>query len=201
MGRLWVLLLPVLAAAQLPPADVSGVLLERDAPAPMGQFSLRAADNQVFRFQFDAHTTVDRLGLKINVQSLNPGEKIEVLSAAVEGSLVPLARSVLVLVPVARTRAAPPLSLWPSASFLRSEDLTFSGVVAKFSPQFLVIRARDGDHTLLIRKDTRYLANGGAVESDALRLNMRVFVVAGTDVYQRLEAYRIVWGRILEPGR
>jgi hypothetical protein len=196
------LLFPALGVAQLAPPGVTGILLERDAPATSGQFSLRAADNQVFRFQFDGRTAVERAGQPSGMSRLNPGEKIEVASSAVEGSLVPLARSIRVLVPVERPRAAQLAqpALLTSRTF-SAPDLTFSGLVEKFSAQRLVIRARDGDHTILIRKDTSYLADGGAVEADALRPNMRVFVFAGTDLYERVEAYRIVWGRILDPGR
>ena len=197
------LLFPALGVAQPPPPGVTGVLLERDTPAASGQFSLRAADHQVFRFKFDGHTAVERAGQPIHVQGLNPGERIEVVSEAVEGSLVRAARSIRVLVPVAPPlRAAQPAQTAPPASrIFAAADLTFSGVVSKFSTQRLVIHARDGDHTILIRKDTRYLADGGAVEAEALRPNMRVFVVAGKDLYERVEAYRIVWGSIFDPNR
>ncbi|MGD0871035.1 MAG: hypothetical protein ABSB88_15880 [Bryobacteraceae bacterium] len=196
------LLIPAFGVAQLAPPGVTGVLLERDTPAASGQFSVRAADNQVFRFQFDGDTGVERSGQPIDVQRLNPGEKIEVVSEAVDGSLVRSARSIRVL-PVERPpRAAQPAQPAPPAGRIFSTpELTFSGVVSKFSPQRLVIHARDGDHTILIRKDTRYLADGGAVEAEALQPNMRVFVFAGKDLYERVEAYRIVWGSIFDPNR
>jgi hypothetical protein len=202
MRGCWVLLFPVLAAAQLAPLGVTGILLERDPLRPAGQLSLRAADNQVFRFQFDGHTVAERGGQSIDVQRLNLGEKIEVACVAVEGSLMPMVRSIRVLVPAERPRTTPvgvpPLR---AGSIFAPPELTFSGVVSKFSPQFLVIHARDGDHTLLIRKDTRYLADGGVVDATALRPNMRVFVFAGKDLYERVEAYQIVWGNIFDPGR
>ena len=56
------LLIPWLGAAQTPQnaALLRGVLLERDSQSSSGEFSVRAADNQVFRYQFDRKTYVER---------------------------------------------------------------------------------------------------------------------------------------------
>src|SRR5580700_3673183 len=65
------------AQTALPPAPalVRGVLLERDTPAASGEFSVRAPDNQVFRYRFDAKTYVERENQMIDVPRLQPGEK------------------------------------------------------------------------------------------------------------------------------
>ena len=43
------------------------------------------------------------------------------------------------------------------------------------------------------------MENGEIVEAANLRPNMRVFVRAGKDLYDQLEAYQVVWGDILRP--
>jgi len=210
MRTLWMLsLLPLMAAAQVPPPELAGVLLERDASAASGQFSVRAADFQVFRFQFDLQTRVEREQQSSDVARLRPGDKVEVESEAVEGSLVRRARLIRVTLPMpppplVRTSRTNPATerLFPSTERLfASANLTFSGVVSKFTPQRLVLHTRDGDRTLFLRQDTGYVADGGTVGAAALRTNMRVYVLAGKDLYERLEAYRIIWGSIFDPGR
>jgi hypothetical protein len=79
--------------------------------------------------------------------------------------------------------------------------LTFAGVVARLNAQCLVLRTRGGEQTLLIRQDTHYVDNGDTVEAADLRPNMRVFVRAGRNIYQQVEAYQVIWGKILEPRR
>ena len=61
-----------------------GVLLECDAGAA-GEFSIRAADNRVLRYQFDRKTYVEREERLIEAARLVAGEKVEVLSDSVAG--------------------------------------------------------------------------------------------------------------------
>src|SRR5881409_329767 len=85
-----------LSAADTPPsaALVRGVLLERDPQIAAGQFSIRLADNQVFRYQFDRKTYVEREQQLIDVPRLNPGEKVEVVSDSLPGLVLRYARTV-----------------------------------------------------------------------------------------------------------
>ena len=50
-----------------------------------------------------------------------------------------------------------------------------------------------------LRQDTRYLRDGEVVDANDLQPNMRVFVRAGRTFYNELEAYQVIWGRILMP--
>jgi hypothetical protein len=198
------LLVPLIAGAQFPPPRLTGVLLERDAGVASGEFAVRAADNQVYRYRFDARTAVERDDLAIDAGRLIPGEKVEVESEAVAGSLLRYARTVHVVATVvpqhpvadarARSRAAAPLL--PQAG-----NLTFAGVVSRLNAQRLVLRTRAGEQTILIRQDTHYVDNGDTVEAAALQTNMRVFVRAGKNLYEQVEAYQVIWGKILEPKR
>ena len=199
------LLTPLIAAAQFPAAEQAGVLLERDTNVGAGQFSLRAPDNEVFRYQFDAKTVVQRDTLAGNMGHVRVGDQMTVDSDAVPGSLLRLARFIHVL-------NAAPLTLADnrvrnaSFSFLldrppQTGNLTFSGVVARLNGQSLVLRTREGEQTLIIRRDTRYVANGDTVGAAALLPNMRVFVRAGRNLYEQVEAYQVIWGSILDPAR
>jgi hypothetical protein len=204
--RTWCLFLlaPLIAGAQFPAPEMSGVLLECDANVAAGEFAVRAPDNQVYRFQFDARTLVERDGLSGDAGRLTPGDKVDVESGPVAGSLVRYARVVRVLTPVVRLMLADsrlrgavrPALLEPAPQI---GTLTFAGVVSRLNGRSLVLRTRIGEQTLLIRQDTRYVDNGDTVEAAELQPNMRVFVRAGKNVYEQVEAYQVIWGGILVP--
>ena len=201
-----VMLPPLLALAQTPaqvPALVRGVLLERDTQTNSGEFSVRAPDNQVYRFQFDRKTYVERDDQMIDVKRLEPGEKIEVVSDIVPGLVLRYARTIHVMPEPRPTRpssAARLRALHPPPDRTPTGNLTFSGVVFRLTAERIVLHTREGgEQSLLLRKDTRYMENGEIVEASNLTPNTRVFIRAGKDLYDQLEAYQVIWGRILEP--
>ena len=78
--------------------------------------------------------------------------------------------------------------------------MTFSGVVSRLSDVQVVLRTRSaGEQTILLRQNTRFVADGETVAAAELKTNMRVFVRAGKDVFGHVEAYQVVWGGILLP--
>jgi hypothetical protein len=202
------LLVAGLAAAQMTTAPsaalVRGVLLERDTQTASGEFSVRTADNQVLRYQFDRKTYVEREHDLIDVPRLKPGEKVEVVSDAVPGLSLRYARTVHVLDDAPPPR---PATLGRYRAYRPSDDrnlptgnLTYSGVVFRISSERLMLHTRTGgEQAIQLRKDTRYLQNGEIVEADKLALNTRVFIRAGKDVYDQVEAYQVIWGSILDP--
>ncbi len=194
------------AAAERPPALVRGILLERDAPVPEGEFSVRRDDNRVFRYRFDRNTYVEREHDLIDVARLRPGDKVEVVSDAIPGFTLRYARTVHVLeIP------GPPPRLTGAGqgryrAYRNVEDrtiplgsLTYSGVVFRITPERILIHTRDGEQALAIGKDTRYVQDGEVVPAGALKPNTRVFVRAGRDLYDQVEAYQVMWGSILAP--
>jgi hypothetical protein len=194
------------SAAQTPQsaALVRGVLLECDRQVASGQFSVRLPDNQVFRYEFDKKTYVEREEQLIDVPRIHPGEKVEVLSDSLPGSVLRYARTVHVLDNVPARRPPNP-NRFRSANRLAEErvptgTLTYSGVVFRISGERLALHTRDGgEQSLLLRKDTRFLQNGEIVDPATLKLNMRVFIRAGKDLWDQVEAYQVIWGKILEP--
>lgn len=185
---------------------VRGVLLECDAPALSGQFAVRAqSTNQVYRFSFDAKTYVEQDERRISMAAVRKGDTIEVVSDRDEAAAVHYARTVHVI--EMRPAPRPPVSqgkvrLYRSAiEFMAPRgNLTFSGVVARLTPDWLVLRTRrEGEKTVLLRTDTRYLEEGSLVEARDLKPNTRVFIRAGKNLDDQIEAYQIIWGEILEP--
>ncbi|HUK19524.1 MAG TPA: DUF5666 domain-containing protein [Bryobacteraceae bacterium] len=203
-------------AAQVLPAPMPvthGVLLERDTQSPAGEFSIRLDSYEVLVYRFDTHTRVERDNYPVAVAMLHPGERVEVQSEAVNGSLVryalavisrdktPAAENTAMAAYRARRRGLPgdlaeAFSMDPL--FVRG-DLALSGVIARVNAGRLVLHTRDGERTILLRDDTRYLDNGELATAAALRPNMRVFVRAGRNLYDEVEGYQVVWGRILQP--
>jgi hypothetical protein len=206
MRACWLLLLtPLIAGAQFPAPEQAGVLLERDSNADSGEFAIRAPDHQVYRYQFDAKTLVERDTLSGGMGHLRLGDRVTVESDPVPGSLLRYAHRIqvsnsppLMTLPDSRLRSPgfPLLDLSP-----RTGNLTFAGVVARLNGESLVLRTRGGEQTLLIRRDTRYVDNGDTVEAARLRPNMRVFIRAGRNLYEQIEAYQVIWGSILDPAR
>jgi len=193
-------------AAQPPGPEsplVCGVVLERDPEAAGGEFSVRLDDSQVLRYRFDDKTLVDRDHYPINVPRLRPGEKVEVLSDHVAGSLLRYARTIHVVLP-AVVEARPPLrrTTVPRADehFLWRPSLSLSGVVGRLHRDRLLLHTRDGDRTVLLLPDTRYFENGDIVDAGSLGPNMRVFIQAGKNLYDEIEGYRVIWGKILAPA-
>jgi hypothetical protein len=200
-------------AAQTPPTAVPaplltarGVVLERDTAIAGGEFSIRLDSFEVLRYKFDANTRVQRDAYPISIPALHPGEQVEVSSDAVAGSLLRYARTVRVVVDLKQQayrsrRHTPDFGELFGASdplFARG-DMALSGVVARIQPGRLVLHTHDGERTILLRDDTRYLENGEVATAAALRPNLHVFVRAGRNLYDEVEGYQVVWGSILEP--
>jgi hypothetical protein len=198
--------LPWLMAAQtLPDAPIlQGVLLECDQ-RPVGELAIRAADNQVLRYQFDRKTYVERDDHMIEAARLQPGERVEIVSDRAPGYTLRYARTIHVIQQVTpprqqRPSGGLPRPYNPRTDTIRRGTLNYSGVIYRINAEKLVLHTRaDGDLNILLRKDTRYLQDGQVVEPEELKPNTRVFVNAGKDLYNEVEAYQVVWGKILEP--
>ena len=129
---------------------------------------------------------------------------LEVLSDAVAGYALRYARTIHVIQPVAPSRPQTPgrqRAYDPKTEpAIRAGNITYSGVVFRLNSQRVVLHTRAaGDLSILLRKDTRYLADGQLVDAGSLKPNMRVFVQAGKDLYNEVEAYQVIWGKILSP--
>jgi len=202
------LLLPPAGTAQTAPQPglVRGVVLECDSESPSGEFAVRDTTNEVFRYRFDAKTYAERDGQLIEASRLKAGEKVEVVSDRTPASAVRYARTIHVIQPLPPPR---PLSLGryrapqPHPLAIDTQprsSLEYSGVVARLNGERVVLHTRDsGDMSLLLRADTRFLRDGEPVEAKDLQPNVRVYIRAGKNLYDQVEAYQIIWGTILQP--
>ena len=165
-----------------------GVLLECDPHLPTGEFSVRAyVTNQVYRFNFDPRTYVENAGRRISMSGLQKGDTVEVVSDRDATIAVHYARTVHVI------------EVRPTPRALSS--ITFSGIIAKLASDRLILRTRmSGEKIILLRRDTRYLEGGTLVDAAELKPNTRIFVRAGKNLDDQVEAYQVIWGEILEPN-
>jgi hypothetical protein len=196
----------MIVSAQTSPTSglARGILLERDAQTAAGEFGVRTAENLVLRYRFDRKTYVERDAQSIDVSRLVPGDRIEVLSDEGPANSLRYARTVHVL---ASPPPAPQLSAGrfrayhsPGERSIPTGTLTFSGVVFRLSGSRVVLHTRGaGDQAILLRQDTRYLEDGEIVDAARLKPNTRVFVRAGRNLYNEVEAYQVIWGQILLP--
>jgi hypothetical protein len=184
---------------------IRGVLVDCEK-LPFGEFTVRTADNQLFHYRFDAKTYVEREDRLIDVARLDPGDKVEVLSDEGPASAVRYARTIHVILrePPRRPRSQDPFTMRRAAvePYLPLSTMSLAGVVTSLGPDWLILHTREaGNQTVLLRRDTRYLGDGELVEHSDLRPNMRVFIRAGRNLFNEVEAYQIIWGQILEPAQ
>jgi len=184
---------------------VRGALVECDS----AHLTVSAEENHIFRFLTDARTFIERDHLRIYCDKLSKGERLEVVSDRSPDPGVRYARLISVVNPgtrSARRRAlmairAPVPYDDPTVTIAPRGSLTFTGVVLSLNADGLVLRTRvDGEKWILVRRDTRFRADGLQVEPASLRSSTRVFVRAGRNLDGEIEAYEVVWGEILAPS-
>ena len=79
-------------------------------------------------------------------------------------------------------------------------NMTFSGVVLRLNPEMIVLHTRkEGEKIIRLRQDTRFLDSGNPASRATLAVNTRVFVRAGRNLDDEVEAYQIIWGEIPGP--
>lgn len=187
---------------------VRGKLVELHEGHPDGELIIQTAEERRYRFTFNLRTYVERERRRISITAVRQGEQVEILSDIGSSAGTRYARIVHV---VDRTRLRP---LLPSSSgrirpyrsptehIMPRGHLTFAGVIRQLNPDRLVLRTRlDGDKTVMLRADTRYLESGSLVDADALSNNLRVFIRAARTLEGDIEAYQVIWGEILDPKR
>lgn len=204
MRGLAAVLLPcAMLAQETPPRGlVRGSMLEWDGTAEAGEVTFRLDDHRVYRCSFDRRSYFERESAQVPVGRIDKADRVEMVWDQVGTPSRCYVRTARVLsVPVTpvnpfRTRR-PPYRL-VTESIVPRGNMTFAGVVRQVLPDGVVLRTRvDGDKTIRLRQDTRYIEAGSAVEAAALQVNMRVFVRAGKNLENEIEAYQVMWGEIL----
>ncbi len=182
-----------------------GDLMSWAGTSRIGEFTLRNTDNLVYRCSYDDKTYFERENQRITMAGAEKGDRLEVVSDRRQGSEACYARTVHVLdtrpaavVPGVRPRLHTYHS--PTELFAPRGDLTFTGMVLRISADTLILRTRSGERKAIrLRPDTRYSTDGQAAGRESLPVNTRIFVRAGKNLDDEVEAYQIVWGDILQP--
>jgi hypothetical protein len=192
----------ILAAQPAPPAFLRGDFVEMKGADRKGEFSVRTAENQVYRCHFDDRTWFESNKLRINASALQAGDHLEVVSD--RSTLSPggcYARTVHVveIVTPVRSRLRPYQSV--TEHIAPRGDLTYAGIVITVNSSRMEIHVRNQTEpvSLLLRPDTRYVQDGIQIESGQLKPNMRIYIRAGKNLEEQVEAYQISWGEILSP--
>ena len=181
-----------MAQENAPIGILRGDLLAWTGTARSGELTFRNSDKRVYQCSFDAKTYFERGKQGIAVAAMQAGDRVEVLADHKDGTGLCYARTVQVMNARASSR--------PTESFAPRGDMTFAGLVLRINPELLVLRMRSNEHkTIHLRSDTRYLSEGQSLDRGSLKVNTRVFIRAGRNLEDEIEAYQVVWGNILEP--
>lgn len=194
----------LLAQTPVPTGFVRGILLEAPGGSSLNQFTIRSGA-VVYRFGFDSKTWIEKRKERIQGTFLEQGDIVEVVCDR-DATPVRYARMVQVIDQTPRPRPPVQGGMYrmrhsPVEFIAPRGDLTFSGIVASLTDEHLVLRTRfDGEKIIYRRKDTSYLEGGFQVEPGVLKPNTRVFMRAGRNLDNELEAYQVIWGEILDPN-
>jgi hypothetical protein len=161
----------------------------------------------VYGCHFDAHTYVERDNQRFTIAGMRTGDRLEIIADRKPGTTVCYARTIHIIDnrPVVNNPGYR-VNLRPFRNTIDNifprGNMTFAGVVLRTSPAMMVLHTRqDGEKTILLRLDTRYLDSGLPSEMKALPVNTRVFVRGGLNLDDELEAYQVIWGVIPGPRR
>jgi len=193
-----------MAQENAPSGFLHGQLLSWTGTARAGEFTFQVPENHIYFCSYDEKTYFEREKHHITIAGTEKGDRLEVVSDQRQGSTDCYARTVhimdeprIVKLPGVRPRPRPVTV--PDLASTRG-TLALSGVVLKVTPDMLFMRSRAGEPSAIrLRPDTRYLMEGQPAEIGSLRANLVVFVRAGKNLDNEVEAYQVVWGQILQP--
>lgn len=194
---------PAMAQQNAPVGIVRGDLVEWDGNKAEGDILVRLPPDRLYTCHFDGFTFMERDGQRIGMAVLKAGDRLELVTDRKPGSQRCYARTLRVV------DKAPPTNPGYRITARRSTlidqlyprgNLTFSGVILRLNAQMMVLRTRtQGETTVLLRQDTRYMDSGLPAEASMLAVNTRVSLRCGRNLDDELEAYQVIWGEIEGP--
>jgi hypothetical protein len=193
-----------MAQENAPVGILRGDLVEWDGDKVQGNILVRTPPDRLYTCHFDGFTYLERDGQRIGLAALKTGDRLELVTDRKPGSQRCYARTVRVVDKSPATvnpgyrvnmrRNTIIDQLYPRG------NLTFSGVILRMNAQMMVLRTRtQGETTVLLRQDTRYMDSGLPAEASMLAVNTRVSVRAGRNLDNEVEAYQVIWGEIEGP--
>lgn len=186
---------PLSVSADMAKGLFHGSMVSWEGSLTKGVLLARNSAGMVEGCGYDSLSYLELSRRRITVAKLEPGDPLEILTDHKPGSRDCYIRMLQVVPP-----GPPPGRVSPVVRRSTLEpprgDRTVSGVIVRNNARSITLRTRDGEQTLLLRKDTRYLADGAPQDAAALTVNTRVFVRAGRNLEGGIEAYQVVWGEI-----
>jgi hypothetical protein len=186
---------PLCAPADMPKGLFRGQMVSWEGSPVSGVLLARNSAGTLQGCGYDSLSILELSRRRVTVAKLEPGDPLEIITDHKPGSRDCYIRMLSVVPPGPPPGrvSAPPKA--PSIVLPRG-DRTVSGVVIRNNGRSITLRTRDGEQTLLLRKDTRYLGDGAPRDAAALAVNTRVFVRAGRNLDGGIEVYQIMWGEI-----
>jgi len=198
------------------PVIARGRLLECDT-GESGELSIRLENDRVYWYAYNSKTSVEQDHQPTSVPKLHKGDEIEIISDSAADVTLGYARIIHVLEsqkesgppppPVSRGRYAMPRHPVAREDPLKLEmfmlrgTLDFAGLVCQLNDERMVLRTRaDGEKTIYMRPDTRFMKDGVTAAASALRLNTRVYVRGSKNLEGEIEAFQVIWGSMLAPA-
>jgi hypothetical protein len=190
-------LAPLCAPADMPKGLFRGQMVSWEGSPAKGILLARNASGIVEGCGYDSLSFLELSRQRVTVARLEPGDPLEIITDHKPGSRDCYIRMLQVIPP-----GPPPSRAKPSAAFRPTLDLphgdrTISGIIIQRDARSITLRTHDGEQTVLLRKDTRYVGDGAQQDASAALVNTRVFVRAGPNLYGGIEAYQVMWGDIL----
>jgi hypothetical protein len=199
----YALVLGIVSVALGEPRPPLGILradlLSWEGTRQGGVLQLRLDSGIDYSCNFTSATFFERDRVRIHAGKLRPGDKLHVMSDRTSPGAKCFAR----MVKIVAEHEAP--FQWGSVrrateSFAPRGALVLSGVVVRSDAEAFVIRTRTGErHRIRIRPDTHFLDNGAVATLDVMITNRQVFVRAGFNSDEEIEAYQVISGEILQP--
>jgi hypothetical protein len=188
---------PLCAPADMPRGLFHGHMVSWEGSATKGMLLARNNAGIVEGCGYDSLSFLELSRQRITVAKLEPGDPLEIITDHKPGSRDCYIRMLQVIPPGPPPSRVKPVAATRPRFDLPRGDRTVSGVIIRRDARSITLRTRDGEQTLLLRKDTRYLGDGAQQDAAAALVNTRVFVRAGPNLDGVIEAYQVMWGEIV----
>jgi len=188
---------PLCVPADMPKGLFHGQMVSWEGSITRGILLARTATGVVEGCGYDALSILQLSRQRITVAKLEAGDPVEIITDHKPGSRDCYIRMLDVVPPPRTSARVKPVAAARPTFDLPHGDRTISGVIIRRDARSVTLRTHDGEQTLLLRKDTRYLRDGAQQDATAALVNTRVFVRAGPNLYGGIEAYQVMWGEIL----
>ena len=184
---------------EIPIGLIRGALFEIKGSERAGEIKVKSAGEGTFICLYDEKTYMEHTGMRILASSLHKDDAVEVVGdrAKFPGSCY--ARTIRVVDAPSQSQSRIRPYRMVTEHIAPRGDLTFSGAVIRLQNGLLILRTRDGDASIWIREDTRFIHDGSSTDRSHLKPNTRVSVRAGKNLEKETEAYQISWGEIFKP--